>query len=214
MGESQAEGGVMGDVMAAIRRREIERYARTIGVADSDDFPTFLVAWQWHNAGSKDPVGALQEAARRMLGHVSHEEAERLVQEAAATRQRRKADPLARWLQLPDKLRTVLGIRTIGSIDVSSKQRARRRKERDRINKANKRRAKGAKSRAEYLADSLMRTQPWKKEKISQRTWYRRRKHQAGGGHLKSKATILNASQKDKQVTYAAFVQCSANWAN
>jgi hypothetical protein len=35
--------------MPAMRRLEIERYARALDVADTDDFRRFLVAWQWHN---------------------------------------------------------------------------------------------------------------------------------------------------------------------
>ncbi len=45
--------------MPAMRRQEIERIARGIDVADSDDFRIFLVAWQWHNPNSKDAAGAL-----------------------------------------------------------------------------------------------------------------------------------------------------------
>jgi hypothetical protein len=163
--------------MAAMRRREIERVACTIDVAHTDDFHTFLVAWEWHNArNTKDRIGALMMAATRMGGKITEREAVQIIQEAATTRQRRKADPLAQYLRLTDKMRSAMGIKTIGSIDVSSQQRARRRKEQDRRNKQNKRKARGAKSRAEYEAHSLTHTKPWEKESISRRTWFRRRK--------------------------------------
>jgi hypothetical protein len=165
-----------GDIMAAIRRREIERYARTIEVADTDDFSTVLIAWQWHNAGSKDPIGALILAAQRMGGCIIGQEADLIIREAATTRQCRKADTLGRYLRLTDSMRSALGIRTIGSIDVSKEQRAARRKEQKRRDKENRRRAQGIQSRTEYLSNSLARTKPWEKEHISRQTWYRRRK--------------------------------------
>src|SRR5262249_44550365 len=39
-----------------------------------------------------------------------------------------------------------------------------------------RRRRNGVRPRAEYLANALSRTEPWKAEAISQRTWQRRRK--------------------------------------
>jgi hypothetical protein len=38
-----------------------------------------------------------------------------------------------------------------------------------------KRRAAGKKTRAEYLAAARSKTQPWRTEGISRRTWYRHR---------------------------------------
>src|SRR5262249_25522941 len=121
--------------LPAARRMEIERFARAIGVADTDDFRRFLVAWQWHNPTSKDPVGALMLAAKRMGGTITETEAELAIEEADATPKRRKADVLGKFLGLTDDIRTGLQICTIGSVDVSSRQRARRRKERERMRK-------------------------------------------------------------------------------
>jgi hypothetical protein len=59
----------------AARRIEIERVARGEGLADTDDFRPFLVAWAWHNKTSKDPIFALREAAGRMLGSITEAEA-------------------------------------------------------------------------------------------------------------------------------------------
>jgi len=163
--------------MPAVRRAEIERYACAIDVAHTDDFRSFLVAWQWHNPNSGDAVGALMLAAQRMGGAIIEAEAELIIEEADARPKCRKADVLAKYLHLTDKMRTRLQIRTIGSVDVSEQQRARRRKQEKCAYKQVKRRKQGIKRRAEYLANnSLSRAQPWKAEGISRRTWYYRRK--------------------------------------
>lgn len=163
--------------MPAMRRAEIERYACAIGVAETDDFRSFLLAWQWHNPNSRDAVGALVLAAQRMGGAITEAEAELIIDEADTIPKCRKADVLAKFLHLSDKMRAELQIRTIGSVDVSKQQRARRRREQKRAQKQINRRRQGVKSRAEYLAaNSVSRSQPWKAEGISRRTWYYRRK--------------------------------------
>jgi Tfp pilus assembly protein PilV len=163
--------------MPTMRRLEIERYARTIDVADTDDFPHILIAWQWHNINnSKDPAGALIEAAKRMHGTITEQQAEQIIEEANARPKIRKADALGRYLRLTDKMRTALGITTIGSFDLSKRQRALRKSERSRARKEMKRRAAGKKTRAEYLAAAKSRTQPWKVEGKSRSLWYSRRK--------------------------------------
>jgi hypothetical protein len=167
--------------MPVLRRREIERFARHIDVGQTDDLQTFLVAWQWHNADSKDPIGALKEAANRMGGTITAQAADRIIQEAATTRQRRKADQLGQYLRLTDKMRSELRIKTIGSMNVNSKQRARRRKEQRRRYNRNERRLRGVKPRAEYEANSRTRTKPWERERISRRMWYYRKKAAAAG---------------------------------
>jgi hypothetical protein len=163
--------------MPAIRRLEIERYARALDVADTDDFRRFLVAWQWHNPNSKDAAGALMMAAKRMGGAITAAEAEQVIEEADTVHKCRKADALGRYLRLTDETRTALQIRTIGSVDISKQQRARRRKEQKRALERARRRTQGAKPRTKYLAtNAISRLQPWKYEGISRRTWYYRRK--------------------------------------
>jgi hypothetical protein len=115
--------------MPAMRRAEIERYACAIGVAETDDFRSFLLAWQWHNPNSRDAVGALVLAAQRMGGAITEAEAELIIDEADTIPKCRKADVLAKFLHLSDKMRAELQIRTIGSVDVSKQQRARHRTE-------------------------------------------------------------------------------------
>ena len=116
-------------------------------------------------------------AAQRMGGAITEAEAELIIDEADTIPKCRKADVLAKFLHLSDKMRSELQIRTIGSVDVSKQQRARRRREQKRAQKQINRRRQGVKSRAEYLAaNSVSRSQPWKAEGISRRTWYYRRK--------------------------------------
>jgi hypothetical protein len=89
--------------LPTMRRLEIERYARDLDVADTDDFRPFLVAWQWHNPDSKDAGGALMMAAKRMGGTITEEQAEQVISEADTVPKCRKADALGRYLR---KLRT------------------------------------------------------------------------------------------------------------
>lgn len=46
----------------------------------------------------------------------------------------------------------------------------------DRERQMQKRRASGAKPRSEYIANSTEAQQPWKADRISRSTWYRRRR--------------------------------------
>jgi hypothetical protein len=86
------------------------------------------------------------------------------------------ADKLAEMLGVTYAMRKRLGLTTIGANDFTKRQRNARRKqrrrERDMSRLEAKRRAKGAKPRA----DSAARTKPWEAEGISRRTWYRHRK--------------------------------------
>jgi hypothetical protein len=80
-------------------------------------------------------------------------------------------------MNLTEAERRDLGIRTIGTIDVTSKQRKQARKVRDKDRKAAKRRAKGAKPRDQYLAaNDKTRMKPWDIDGISRATWYRRQR--------------------------------------
>ena len=109
-----------------------------------------------------------------------------------ALRRRRidTADECAAWLRLSYEERTRLHITTIGSFDVNKRERAKLRRERKRIRdrdrQARKRVERGALPRAQYLARSLARTQPWKRYGIHRRTWERRRRrrqHDRAGRH-------------------------------
>jgi hypothetical protein len=73
--------------------------------------------------------------------------------------------------------RQALGIRTIGSIDVKKGARRVLRQRKDRLYRERKRRAAGARLRAEYEANSLSRIKPWLAQGISRSTWERKRRN-------------------------------------
>jgi hypothetical protein len=160
-------------------RREIEKHARHVGAADTDDLSKWLVAWAWNNPRSKDRVGGVIECARR-LGRKDFTEAEAnaVIQEADATPRAKKADDLARYLRVDYATRQALGFTQIGAFDADKRERKRRRQERSRLFKERRRRDKGAKLRAEYEANSKSQKKPWDLEGTSRRTWYRQQKRQ------------------------------------
>jgi hypothetical protein len=85
------------------------------------------------------------------------------------------AAKLAKIMNSKEAERTMLGIRTIGAVDVSPEQRKANRKKRDRDRRARQRRDAKKPTRAEYLAaNAKSREKPWLAEGISRRTWYRR----------------------------------------
>jgi len=188
--------------LAAIRRGEIERHARCVAAADTEDFWRWLSAWVWHNDKNvHDPVGALQLAAERMGG--TQAEAETTLERADEMHQQRNADGLARFLGITYAQRQRLGITTIGSTDVSQRARALLRKHRDRRRKERKRRERGIRP----LAQALSRTKPWAAEGLSRRTWYRKRatttgpaipplESGSGNGTTASAAIFLSAEDK------------------
>jgi hypothetical protein len=137
------------------------------GLPTSDEVLNVLELWALRFS-SKTPRSRLDQVAR---GVVDRPELE-------------KADALGARLRLTDDERTYLRITTIGACDVNKAERQHRRRlrkrERDRTKAATKRRKRGAKPRAVYLAQSLSASAPWKSEGVSRRTWERRRKHQSG----------------------------------
>ena len=169
-GRTRADPGLFN----AKRRREIIAHARHVGAAETDDLGRWLIAWIWQNPGAKDQVWSVMEAARRMGATITEEEAEAIIEEARTTRKCRTADRMARWLQLTYDVRRALGITTIGSVNVDRRGRREIRRVRDKVAKACKRRALGARPQEQ----SLSRTEPWRAEGMSKRTWYRRRQKQ------------------------------------
>jgi hypothetical protein len=86
-----------------------------------------------------------------------------------------KAHELAWALKLTAADRKALRITTIGACDMSPQQRAKQRKLMKRLEREEKRRAKGAIPRDQYLAKERAKPKPWLTQGISRRTWYRRR---------------------------------------
>jgi hypothetical protein len=82
-----------------LRRRELERHARYVGAAETDDLSRWLIAWVWHLDKPKDPIGAVMECARR-IGRkgMGPSEAAEIIEEASITRRHWSADNLARFL--------------------------------------------------------------------------------------------------------------------
>lgn len=111
-----------------------------------------------------------------------------IVPRILANPRRWKADPLAWAMKLSMEERTMLGITTIGAYDVPKAARTKLRKQRDRIRKANERRAKGVIPRKQYERQSLSNQRPWEAEGISRATWYRRRR-ETGATHETGPAT-------------------------
>lgn len=99
-----------------------------------------------------------------------------VIADGIANQRHWKADALAWRLRLTYQERSMLGITTIGAIDMSKAQREKRRKDMDRLRKAAKRRAAGAVLRDRYERASIEQAQPWIAEGISRRTWYRRQR--------------------------------------
>ncbi len=88
------------------------------------------------------------------------------------------ADTIAHRLgNFTDAERTLLGLKTIGSVDVDAKQRKVRRKRINTEQKAASRRRNGAIPRDQWLAqNSANRNKPWKADGISKATYYRDKK--------------------------------------
>jgi hypothetical protein len=154
----------------AKRRREIEAHALHVGAAETEDFDRWLVAWQWHNSQSTDPVGATVEASRRMGRDLSEAEAAHIATKAGTYPKRLSADALGMWLGVTYAQREVLRITTIGAANVKKRARKELRKRKDRIYQQRKRLARGSRPQSQ----SLSRTKPWEAMGISKRTWYRR----------------------------------------
>jgi hypothetical protein len=90
-----------------------------------------------------------------------------------------KADALGALLSLTYADRQYLNITTIGACDVSKAERQslskQKKRDRDRIRAAEKRRLAGVRPRA----TSLSATRPWEADAISRRTWERRQKRRS-----------------------------------
>jgi hypothetical protein len=185
------------------RLRELERIINhRYGVLpDTDDVDIFLnqvACCQLQMRRKKlgllpefdDLVGRLSLWCERWAPETSIFQRRDAAREALRRRRIDTADECAARLRLSYEERTRLHITTIGSFDVNKRERAKRRKERKRIRdrdrQARKRAERGALPRAQYLARSLARTQPWKADGIHRRTWERRRhrrQHDRAGRH-------------------------------
>jgi hypothetical protein len=172
------------------RLREIERIIsrRHQGrVPDTDDVDAYLepvvncfrlIAASRDRSVSADGIAKLFGFwCERWAPDVSNTHVMRLARHERASEPKMLADDIiGKAIRLSYAERLELKITTIGSFDadkvIRKKLAADRRRKRDRLRKAEERGAKGATPRA----NSLSRTEPWKQEGISRRTWERRRK--------------------------------------
>lgn len=150
------------------RRREIESHANYIGAAETEDFWRWIVAWIWHN---KD-ASALEviNAAKRMRRNITEAEAVEMLALAASERRHMTAERLGRFLGLTYAQRQFIGITTIWCTDVNKRERKAMRREKDRLYRERRRRARGARPQADSIAAQA------RKEGVSRMTIYRRRK--------------------------------------
>jgi hypothetical protein len=161
--------------MTVCRRREIERDAKAVGAADTEDFWRWPVAWLWHyHKPAKDQQWAVIQAARRMGGKLTEAEAADMVALAGSRRRHMTADRLGRFLGLTYARRQRLKIRTIGASDVNKRERKALRKHRNRLYLERRRRDRGERPRTKYEAQSI--AAQARKEGVSRMTIYRRRK--------------------------------------
>ena len=118
---------------------------------------------------------ALARVLRYRLPWMDEAEFQSFIAEAYAEPRFWPAQELAQALQLTDLRRSDLKVKTIGSIDVSKRQRKKRRKVKDKADHAAVRRANGVKPRDEWLAEhTTNKDKPWEAENISRATYFRR----------------------------------------
>lgn len=128
-----------------------------------------------HLAALPRPAQAISRWLETWAPWMTLAEQRQVVADGIANQRHWKADALAWRVRLTIAERRMLGITTIGAIDLGKAARTKLRKERDRNRKRAKRRAAGAVPRRKYEAGSVERLKPWVAEGISRRTWYRRR---------------------------------------
>jgi len=163
--------------LGELRRIVADRYGATLpdddaGRADLREILNVVAL------GHGDIITAMMAVGAELAPWLPPDEAERLARSIAAMPRHwlmAKADNIGKRMRLSYADRERMNIHTIGSFDVDKAARAELRRKRDRQRKLEQRRADGAKPRAEYEANSLSRLKPWEKEKISRRTWERRR---------------------------------------
>jgi hypothetical protein len=141
----------------ALRRREIERYAIHIDVADTDDLDRILIAWVWHNPDSAKPLWEVMHCASRLGRDITNGKAAEILEEASITRPHRTADSLGRFLGLTFSVRKALGITTIRAKDVGGRVMKELRKRQGRLYQQGRRRSRGARPHSQ----SLSQTKPW-----------------------------------------------------
>jgi hypothetical protein len=160
--------------LAELNRLLTSRYGDHLPDDDAGRDDLAVIVHHMVSIGTGNPVDRIRSWVRMrapwcpivLLDELTHD---------AMTRPRRwKADKLAWRMHLTAADRKTLRITTIGAIDKGKGTRVAERRQRKRELEEHRRRAAGAKPRAEYEAASTSTTKPWIAAGISRRTWYRR----------------------------------------
>ena len=171
-------GSRTGGPLHGLRLRDLEtifrhRYGGTLPDDDAGREDAVLVLH--HMVGvAVDPRGRMRRWLSTWCPWLETAAAEQMVERAIAKPRRYRADTLAAKINLQSHERAAWRITTIGAVDLRRDARLAARKEKKRQAEMTRRRARGAQSRAKFLASSLSNTKPWLAEGISRRTWYRR----------------------------------------
>jgi hypothetical protein len=197
--------------MIGLRLRELEiifwsRHPQHRRLLSDDDAgrDDAMMALQ-HMAGlTIDPRGRMASWLATWAPWMLPGEAAGLIERAIAEPTRYRADTLARRLNLHLAERTRLGITTIGAVDKPKEQRLAERKERNRLAKEKRRRARGAKARAVYCSSSKSRTKPWIAAGVSRATWYRRQRETADAAIETRAATALTEHMQAPHLSHTS----------
>jgi hypothetical protein len=123
---------------------------------------------------------------------------------------------LGQRLRLTNAERERLRLWTIAPCDMSAEDMAEQRKTKARARMRRYRAKRGAKTRADYRANSTAKTKPWEAGGVSRRTWYRHRKKtrdtspcveriEAGTGPCATKVDIIaNALVPSRHAAHSA----------
>lgn len=171
-----------------LREYHIEVHARYVGAAETEDFDRWLIVYRDHLLKWEDKVQALIGFADKLGQKLSKAHALRIIKSIAPRRW--NADSIGKYLGVTYAVRQKLRIWTIGCKDVDKAGREKLRKEHNREAHERARRMAGIPSRSA----SLSRTQPWKAEGMSRRTWYRKNKSRIGTVGTNTSAVLYNST--------------------
>jgi len=173
---------------AAIRVSELTRlFAHRysgLELPDSDDGVQMVRIMAHHLGRLRDAPRRISQWCMRYAPWLDLQSVEILVNEATEHPLKWKADKAAWKLRVTAAERDACRLRTIGAIDQTKEQRAQVAKQRKRERDQERRRAQGAKPRAQYEITATATTKPWVAQGISRRTWYRRRLAQVRAPHI------------------------------
>lgn len=164
--------------VAELRRLFVDRYGGWAAAFPDDDAGRGDLEILLHHLARLpgNPSFRLGETVSRWAPWLSVQEGEDLVVQVLRSPRRWKAATLGEELGLLSADRRRLKIRTIRAIDQKTKTAIEARRANHRESEHKRRRARGQRPRAEWLANSLSRIEPWKFESICRRTWERRRR--------------------------------------